>query len=75
MHQFIKEFLLTTTALLVLFGGTIFSLVFFKPTGILWQNINSIMAFLGILLSVAIYLVLLDKRDKSINNSVKINFH
>lgn len=75
MHQITKEYFLTLLAFLILPGGTIFSLIFFKPIGAPWQSVNGVMAFLGMLLAIIIYLVLLSKRGKSIDNRIRINFH
>ncbi len=74
MDQITKEYLLTLLAFLILPGGTISSLVFFRPAGMPWETFNGIMAVLGILLTMAIGLFLLNKRNKSINNRMRINF-
>jgi len=73
MNQTTKEYFLTCLALLILIGGTIFSLMFFKPTNMLWQNTNNILAFSGILTSIAFYLFLLDRRDSSIDDRMRIS--
>jgi len=68
-----KEYLLTMAAVFLLPGGTIFSLLYFKPTGMSIYALNNLEAVLGMSIFAGVYMWLIHKRDKSIDERIKIS--